>query len=182
MSSLNLKTNDNFSTYWDQFYQGKSVGITPTSPSQFAAFCLSEMVERDISFVHEIGCGNGRDTLFFLRYGISVSAVDSSLSAIHATKLLCGGSKNFAYHKSDAIKYLNKIERHQNFGPRLRCSLNKLRQCPMTSGTPRRRRGFGHIDKRPIEYLAPVIRPMLWCVVVPSTTSTSDLPTQRAPT
>ena len=111
MSSLNLKTNDNFSTYWDQFYQGKSVGITPTSPSQFAAFCLSEMVERDISFVHEIGCGNGRDTLFFLRYGISVSAVDSSLSAIHATKLLCGGSKNFTYHKSDAIKYLNKIER-----------------------------------------------------------------------
>ena len=111
MNFLNLKTNDNFSTYWDEFYQGKSVGITPTSPSQFAAFCLSEMFERNISFVHEIGCGNGRDTLFFLRYGINVSAVDSSSSAIHATKLLCGGSKNFSYHRFDAIEYLNKIER-----------------------------------------------------------------------
>ena len=110
MNYVNTQTDSSFSAYWDDFYQKRNAGIITTLPSQFAAFCLSEMVERDISFVHEIGCGNGRDALFFLRYGISVSAIDSSLSAIKSAEMLCKDFKNFSCQKSDAVTYLNTLE------------------------------------------------------------------------
>lgn len=64
--------------YWDKYY---STDLNDLSgPSQFASFVLSEfpIVNQFI----DIGCGNGRDSLFFAKYGKSVIGLDNSKQAI----------------------------------------------------------------------------------------------------
>ncbi len=67
-------TNTNFT--WDGFYNTHQHKI----PSQFAAFCLNEFPREHT--VIDCGCGDGRDSLFFHRYGSRVIGLDASESAI----------------------------------------------------------------------------------------------------
>jgi len=69
--------------YWDGFYQKQDVRLS--IPSQFATFVASEYLGRFGSLV-DIGCGNGRDSLFFASLGLKVVAVDYSLSAVESAK------------------------------------------------------------------------------------------------
>jgi SAM-dependent methyltransferase len=75
-----MKSDKSFG-YWDDFYRAKT---TPISPSQFAVFSLSECLP---DFVVDIGCGNGRDTLFFAQSYVESLGIDGSLSAIEACVL-----------------------------------------------------------------------------------------------
>ena len=52
------------------------------TPSLFAQEFAQEMSDRKLKSVLEIGCGNGRDSIFFARAGLKVSAVDVAPSAI----------------------------------------------------------------------------------------------------
>ena len=63
--------------YWEHHYE-KFIG--PTLPSQFAAFCLNEM-PHDRTII-DCGCGNGRDSFFFEKYGKTVIGLDASHAAI----------------------------------------------------------------------------------------------------
>jgi len=63
--------------YWDLFYE-KQKHQSP--PSQFAAFVASEFKSHPL-FI-DIGCGNGRDTLFFSYLGHNVIGIDKSSCAI----------------------------------------------------------------------------------------------------
>lgn len=72
--------------YWDQHYENF---IKLTFPSQFAAFCLNEMPHNRT--IIDCGCGNGRDSFFFEKYGKTVIGLDASSAAIefcesHATE------------------------------------------------------------------------------------------------
>jgi len=63
--------------YWNGYY-GK--GLAPEPPSGFAKFALGYMHKgRELI---DLGCGNGRDSVYFCRHGIKVTAVDSSKEAI----------------------------------------------------------------------------------------------------
>ena len=62
-------------TYWDSFYSAES---PPASPSQFAAFVLGET----LGDVIDLGCGNGRDSIFFANHGRRVLCVDGSREAL----------------------------------------------------------------------------------------------------
>ncbi|MGN7733656.1 class I SAM-dependent methyltransferase [Ensifer sp. 22564] len=64
--------------YWDGYYQQSNI---PTIPSQFAVFVAG--VFEKIDFILDFGCGNGRDTDFFLNLGNPVLAVDRSIVAIN---------------------------------------------------------------------------------------------------
>ena len=66
--------------YWNNFY---SKNIT-FPPSQFAAMTASELEET--TGILEIGCGNGRDAVFFSSRGHSVRAIDASKVAIEKNK------------------------------------------------------------------------------------------------
>ncbi|QOF71483.1 class I SAM-dependent methyltransferase [Aminobacter sp. SR38] len=67
--------------YWNEFYAGRPGGkIDP--PSQFAAFVLQEAP--DLSLMIEVGSGGGRDSFFFARHGVTVAAIDGSISAVQA--------------------------------------------------------------------------------------------------
>lgn len=63
------------------------------TPSLFAQDFVGEMADRKLKSVLEIGCGNGRDSIFFARAGLDVTAIDVAPSAIKLAKENAKGAK-----------------------------------------------------------------------------------------
>ena len=81
--------------HWENFYASKAA---PEHPSQFAAFALGECAPRAVV---DFGCGNGRDSLFFGRQGISCISVDSSGAAVQHCR---------SRAEEQGLKHVNFIE------------------------------------------------------------------------
>lgn len=75
--------------YWKNYYKKHRDNDIP---STFATFCLDNYIKNSIHLL-ELGCGNGRDSFFFARNGIDVTALDL---------------------ESDEIKYLRKKNNYKN--------------------------------------------------------------------
>lgn len=67
-------------SYWDGYYIDDNQ--VDSIPSQFAAFTISEMIDLNIKNIIDCGSGNGRDAIFFSRYGMNVIALDRSKKAM----------------------------------------------------------------------------------------------------
>ncbi len=70
--------------YWGGYYGRREA---PVLPSQFAVFVANEVLTGELPAARtivDVGCGNGRDTLFFLRHGFRVRGLDRSSEAIAA--------------------------------------------------------------------------------------------------
>ena len=79
-----FSVNDN-KPYWDSYYADKADNdVWAEFPSQFAAFCASEIQAG--SRILEFGCGNGRDSTFFSQIGHDVLACDYSKAGIDLVK------------------------------------------------------------------------------------------------
>lgn len=63
--------------YWNKYYNKK---VAPSESSKFAKDILS-FLKKEKKLV-ELGCGNGRDSVFFARHGINVVALDQADSSI----------------------------------------------------------------------------------------------------
>ena len=74
--------SDKHLDYWNTYYESR--GHSPTVPSQFASFVLNEFSDRQ-DFI-DVGCGNGRDSIFFNNFGKSVLAIDGSEKVIKLNK------------------------------------------------------------------------------------------------
>lgn len=72
---------DRDTEYWNDYYKKDKA---PIEPSLFAKTILSEMQKGKT--VLELGCGNGRDSLYFYRNGLNVTAVDASDCTISQLK------------------------------------------------------------------------------------------------
>ena len=72
--------------YWDEYYSTHS---NPANASTFAEFVIDRMEEG--KNLIELGCGNGRDSLFFSKNGINVVGVDQVESEIDFL------NKNYSY-------------------------------------------------------------------------------------
>ena len=60
--------------FWDQFYKKKSL---PFEPSLFSKYCKENfIIDCQNCNLIELGCGNGRDSIFFSKSGCNVTAVD----------------------------------------------------------------------------------------------------------
>ena len=68
----------NRKAHWDTYYENK---IAPQSPSSFAIYVAKSSVKKNQSIL-DIGCGNGRDSIFFAEQGHRVTALDRSKLAI----------------------------------------------------------------------------------------------------
>jgi len=67
--------------HWEGYYSNKaSNDVWVEVPSQFAAFCVSEVIPA--CRVLDFGSGNGRDSIFFSQLGHNVLACDYSKAAI----------------------------------------------------------------------------------------------------
>ncbi|MBP7949226.1 MAG: class I SAM-dependent methyltransferase [Verrucomicrobiales bacterium] len=64
------------SAYWNAFYRNTSLH----SPSNFATFCSTYLVPG--MSIADLGCGSGRDSVYFAHQGLNVTGVDSSEVAI----------------------------------------------------------------------------------------------------
>lgn len=63
--------------YWDRYYQNR---VCPETPSPFAQY-VATLVAQGKHLV-ELGCGNGRDAVYFAHQGLQVTALDLSQQAI----------------------------------------------------------------------------------------------------
>ena len=70
-------------SYWNNYYKEKKV-VLPNS--DFSTFCLKQINSNE-SLI-DIGCGDGRDSLFFSKSGIFTTGVDFSNDAIEINKHL----------------------------------------------------------------------------------------------
>jgi SAM-dependent methyltransferase len=60
--------------YWDNFYQNEN---PPSPPSSFSKYIIPYIKDTHKTLL-DIGCGNGRDSLFFENNGFDVISIDSS--------------------------------------------------------------------------------------------------------
>ena len=66
---------------WDKVYSN-DYSFFSEEPSNFALMCYEEFVKHKVKRILELGCGQGRDTLYFASKGLEVYAIDSSKIAI----------------------------------------------------------------------------------------------------
>ena len=81
------------SFFWNNFYKKKII----VSPSNFAKYCKSNFLSKNSKLL-EIGCGNGRDSFYFEKNKLIVTAVDKSKKAIEI---------NNKKNKNKNIKFFN---------------------------------------------------------------------------
>ena len=91
-------------SYWNKYY--KKIELFNIKPSSFSKFCYNKFIKaakkKDIL---DIGCGNGRDTIFFFKKGLKVVGVDKSVAAIKINKDRFSFSKNLLFYKKDINKF-----------------------------------------------------------------------------
>lgn len=72
---------DRDTMYWNKYYANRKA---TSEPSKFATWASEQMIKnRDLL---ELGCGNGRDSLYFRMKGMNVTAVDASREVIEQLK------------------------------------------------------------------------------------------------
>jgi tellurite methyltransferase len=104
--------NFNKSSYWDDFYSLPEHIHNLKAPSQFATFVIGEISTSNTLLI-DIGCGNGRDTIFFLRQGLPSIGIDASGSAIEyctQTASFLNLTSAFIHAKISDLDLLRKIE------------------------------------------------------------------------
>jgi len=69
------------SNIWDKIYSDDSA-FFGEDPSDFAQKCYSYFKKYGVERILELGCGQGRDTIFFASNGFDVHALDASKVAI----------------------------------------------------------------------------------------------------
>ena len=68
---------------WEKEYsEGTPHWAEDMNPSEFAQNFVEEVQRLNLKTVLEIGCGNGRDSIFFAQSGLTPTAIDVSPSAI----------------------------------------------------------------------------------------------------
>lgn len=90
----NVKNNR---AYWEQFYKKNALSV----PSQFCTMVATEIEQGPC--IIELGCGNGRDSLYLARQQHNVCAVDMSHEAVKScnTDAQEMGLENAAFMQGD---------------------------------------------------------------------------------
>jgi cyclopropane fatty-acyl-phospholipid synthase-like methyltransferase len=83
---------------WDKVCSSDSA-FFGENPSDFAQMCYEEFNKHRVNRLLELGCGQGRDTIFFASNGLDVHAIDSSKVAIGDINQKIRG-KNISLHLS----------------------------------------------------------------------------------
>lgn len=103
-----IQDSVNHSAYWNQYYRDH---LCPEEPSCFAKYVAS-LVEPGRTLL-ELGCGNGRDAVYFASHGLSVRAMDLSETAIEELRgrkiphaeFICGDFVRQEAHRPNSYDY-----------------------------------------------------------------------------
>jgi len=99
--TLQPKTDEDYDRdreYWNAYYQNNK----KQDPSNFAVYIENKL--RPKSHILELGCGNGRDSMFFLEKGHNVIGVDGSDYAINELNRLTIDNKNVLFICDNFVK------------------------------------------------------------------------------
>ena len=69
------------SNIWDKVYSDDTA-FFGEEPSVFAQMCYIDFKKHGVNKILELGCGQGRDTIFFASNGFDLHALDASKVAI----------------------------------------------------------------------------------------------------
>jgi len=83
--------------YWNKYYKN----FKYYKPSSFAKFCVKYFKRADLNL--DIGCGNGRDTIYFIKNKYNFRGIDISFTATKINNINFG---NFFYKKNFCSKFL----------------------------------------------------------------------------
>ncbi len=95
-------------TYWNTYYGKSSPDAAPAIPSQFAVFIANEFSEPKPLIV-DVGCGNGRDSLFFASVGFRTIGVDGSKAAIDSCRKRSSHGAEFLHATVDSAELPERI-------------------------------------------------------------------------
>ena len=90
--------------YWENFYTKQ---YPSEEPSDFARFC-AKRYKKEFGHLFDIGCGNGRDTLFFSSQSIPCTGIEQSESAVEKNIIkntALGLDASFYQNDFSACKY-----------------------------------------------------------------------------
>lgn len=88
--------------YWKNYYKSHRENNTPSS---FAIFCQNEYFKPNMNLL-ELGCGNGRDSIYFAKQNINVTALDLEKEEITYLQKKYGNG-NPTFKASDFTTYRN---------------------------------------------------------------------------
>ena len=89
--------------YWNEYYSHNAPSVE-NKPSDFAKYIESGFLrEKKPAHILELGCGNGRDSLYFISKGHKVTAVDGSDVAIEMLNRITN-SNNTLFVCDDFVK------------------------------------------------------------------------------
>ena len=88
---------------WDKVYSDDSA-FFGEGPSSFAKKSFSQFSQKNVTKILELGCGQGRDTIFFALSNLDVYALDSSKIAVE------GINKLFKKYKNEYLKNIKCID------------------------------------------------------------------------
>jgi len=95
----------NYKNFWKKFYKVKK---PPVNNSKFAKFCL-KYLKNYKGNVFDIGCGNGRDTIFFRKNNINCYGLDQIQIIINKNKKKNRKHKNFFIRKNFSSTNFDRI-------------------------------------------------------------------------
>lgn len=104
------------SSYWNDFYRAKASSLA--APSQFALFVLGETSVG--GRILDLGCGTGRDAIYFSSQGRHVVGVDAAEAAVaHCARIAeaNGLSARFLTSTIDAPDLLDRARREFDGAP-----------------------------------------------------------------
>ena len=102
---MSIKINDK--QYWTEFYSKNS--NIPKVPSPFATYLIESKIINHPDRLIELGCGNGRDSIYFASHDIEVTAIDQ---CENTTTMLNKMDKinSFAHDFTNLAHQLNEID------------------------------------------------------------------------
>lgn len=99
--------------HWQSFYQASQ---TPTFPSQFAVFVQSWLVDCKETII-EIGCGNGRDSMFLNQAGHSVVVTDQVIC--ESLRAYADQKENFKFKEGDIVDAVTDLHESVDMSKRV---------------------------------------------------------------
>jgi ubiquinone/menaquinone biosynthesis C-methylase UbiE len=92
--------------YWEEYYRARNAEL---KPSLFARYVFEQYCTSDTELI-ELGCGNGRDSVFFANGGLNVTAVDECESEIKFLNARYKHLENCTFLSAD-FSAMNDVEK-----------------------------------------------------------------------
>lgn len=82
---MNRKSENQQKAHWEEIFSNNQA-FFGEEPSEFARTSCNLFRRKKVQNVLELGCGQGRDTLFFARNGLKMTALDYAETAVETLK------------------------------------------------------------------------------------------------